>query len=102
MYYTYVLLSDADSRFYTGATSDLRKRIAEHTEGHVRSTAYRRPFRLVYYEVRTAAVRTEACLSPEDAYRRERYLKTGKGGRYLKQRIAGWLSRTQGDKLERH
>jgi putative endonuclease len=93
MYYTYVLLSDADSRFYTGATSDLRKRIAEHTEGHVRSTAYRRPFRLVYYE---------ACLSPEDAYRRERYLKTGKGGRYLKQRIAGWLSRTQGDKLERH
>jgi putative endonuclease len=93
MYYTYVLLSDADSRFYTGATSDLHKRIAEHTEGHVRSTAYRRPFRLVYYE---------ACLSPEDAYRRERYLKTGKGGRYLKQRIAGWLSRTQGDKLERH
>ena len=93
MYYTYVLLSDADRRFYTGATSDLHKRIAEHTEGHVRSTAYRRPFRLVYYE---------ACLSPEDAYRRERYLKTGKGGRYLKQRIAGWLSRTQGEKLERH
>ncbi|MGH7236176.1 MAG: GIY-YIG nuclease family protein [Nitrospiraceae bacterium] len=93
MYYTYVLLSDADRRFYTGATSDLRKRIAQHTEGQVRSTAYRRPVRLVYYE---------ACLNPEDAYRRERYLKTGKGGRYLRQRVAGWLSRTQGDKLERH
>ena len=92
-HYTYVLLSETDGRFYTGATSDLGKRIAQHTEGHVRSTAYRRPLRLVYYE---------ACLSPEDAYRRERYLKTGKGGRYLRQRIAAWLSRTGGDKLERH
>lgn len=93
MHYTYVLFSETDGRFYTGATSDLRKRIAQHTEGRIRSTAYRRPLQLVYYE---------ACLSPEDAYRRERYLKTGKGGRYMRQRIAGWLASTRGDKLERH
>ncbi len=29
----------------------------------------------------------EACLSPDDAYRRERYLKSGRGGRYLRQRL---------------
>ena len=93
MHYTYVLLSETDRRFYTVAISDLRKRLAQHTAGHVRSTAYRRPLRLVYYE---------ACLSLEDAFRRERYLKTAKGGRYLRQRVAAWLARTWPDKLEWH
>jgi len=49
----------------------------------VRSTAYRWPMKLIYYE---------GCLSPDDARRRERYLKTGRGGRYLKQRLASWLT----------
>jgi hypothetical protein len=44
----------------------------------------------------------EACLSPDDAYRRERYLKSGRGGRYLRQRLLTWLSGVRGDKLERH
>jgi putative endonuclease len=88
MHYTDVLLSETDRRFYIGATSDLRKRLAQHTGGQVRSTVYRRPLRLVYYE---------ACLSLEDAYRRERYLKSGKGGRYLRQRGAAWLVQTWHD-----
>jgi len=37
--------------------------------------------RLVYYE---------ACLDAADAYRRERYLKTGKGKRFLRQRLKTW------------
>ncbi len=52
----------------------------------MRSTAYRRPLRLVYYE---------ACLSPDDAYRRERYLKSGRGGRYLRPRLISWLSESR-------
>jgi len=48
---------------------------------------------LVYYE---------ACLSQDDAFRRERYLKTGKGKRYLRQRLAQWISTVRRDKLERH
>ncbi len=63
MHYTYVLLSDDQGRFYTGYTGDLRKRLREHHRGRVRWTASRQPVRLVYYE---------ACLSPEDALRRER------------------------------
>ncbi len=83
MHYTYVLRSDADGRFYIGATKDLRARVPAHEQGRVRSTSYRRPLRLVYYE---------ACVSPTDDYRRERYLKSGRGGRYLRQRLSSWLS----------
>lgn len=49
--------------------------------------------RLVYYE---------ACLNELDAYRRERYLKSGKGKRYLRQRLAEWLAVNGPKKLERY
>ncbi len=93
MKYSYVLLSEKDGEFYTGSTGDLRERLQEHNKGRVRSTAHRRPLRLIYYE---------GCLSADDAARRERYLKTGRGGRYLKQRLASWLSEIRSNKLERH
>jgi hypothetical protein len=41
-------------------------------------------------------------MNVNDAYRRERFLKTGKGGRYLKKRLAESLSAIRRDKLERH
>jgi putative endonuclease len=93
MHYTYELSSEKDGRFYIGTTRDLRSRLKLHAQGHVTSTAYRRPLSLAYYE---------ACHSADDAYRRERYLKSGRGGRYLKQRLAGWLSHVRDNKLERH
>ena len=93
MNYSYVLLSERDNRFYIGSTGDLRERLRQHHAGRVESTAYRRPVRLVYYE---------ACLNAQDARRRERYLKSGRGGRYLKQRLASWLSEIRANKLERH
>jgi putative endonuclease len=93
MHYTYVLYSEKDSEWYTGATSDLKARVREHTEGRVRSTARRRPVALVYYE---------GCLNREDAFRRERYLKTGRGKRYLRQRLGEWRRSVSQRKLERH
>lgn len=93
MSYSYVLLSEKDRRFYIGSTGNLRKRVEQHSKGLVHSTAYRRPLRLIYYE---------ACLSADDARRRERYLKTGRGGRYLRQRLVSWLSEIRNDELERH
>ena len=48
MHYTYVLLSEAEGRFYTGYTAHLRKRLGEHQQGRVRWTASRQPVRLVY------------------------------------------------------
>jgi putative endonuclease len=92
MHYTYVLLSRRDARFYTGSTSDLQARLRAHLGGRVRSTAYRAPLALVYYE---------ACLELADAQRRERFLKTGKGKRYLRGRLAGFLARVRPNNLER-
>ena len=50
MHYVYVLLSLKDSRFYTGYTEDLRKRLDDHHRGRVNSTRDRRPLELAYYE----------------------------------------------------
>ncbi|RKY13944.1 MAG: GIY-YIG nuclease family protein [Planctomycetota bacterium] len=84
MYYVYVLLSETDGLFYTGAASDLKQRIHKHNEGQVPSTKDRRPLKLIYYE---------ACLSKSDAYRREKYLKTGMGKRYLRNRLKDTLEK---------
>jgi len=92
MQYTYVLLSERDGRFYTGSSGDLRARVHEHNAGRVHSTAYRRPLKLIYYE---------ACLDVADARRRERFLKTGKGKRYLNNRLEVSLQAIRGTKLER-
>ncbi|MBN1521747.1 MAG: GIY-YIG nuclease family protein [Candidatus Aureabacteria bacterium] len=82
-YYTYILQSKKNGQFYIGATSNLKKRLEEHTKGLVASTKYKRPLQLIYFE---------ACLSKNDAFRRERYLKTGMGKRYLKNRLKRGLT----------
>jgi len=82
-FYTYVLMSEKDGKFYTGTTNDLKRRIEEHKNGLVFSTKHRLPVKLIYYE---------ACLNKDDAFRRERYLKTGMGKRYLKNRLLNGLN----------
>ena len=74
-YYIYVLQSSVDDYFYTGYTSNLKKRINEHNNGKVVSTKHRRPLKLVYFE---------ACLNQQDATHREKYLKTTYGKDILK------------------
>jgi putative endonuclease len=78
MFYVYVLISEKDKKFYTGCTSKLRERIEEHNNGLVLSTKNRKPLKLIYYE---------ACLAREDAFIREKYLKTTMGKRYLRNRL---------------
>ncbi len=85
MFYVYVLRSLKDNKLYTGFTGDLRKRFNEHKSGKVSSTKNRGPFELIYYE---------ACLNQQDATAREKYLKTGMGKRYLKNRLKRFLSLT--------
>lgn len=84
-YYTYVLQSLKSGKFYTGYTTDLRKRFKEHNEGKSSYTKGRGPYRLIYYE---------ACLNEQDAKAREQYLKAGRGKRYLKSRLKRFLFRT--------
>jgi len=82
MYYVYLLKSEKDGKFYTGSTDDLKRRMAEHEAGYVKSTVRRKPFKLIYYE---------ACLNEDDARRRERYLKSGAGKKYLRNRLRTYL-----------
>ena len=78
-----MIQSAKDGKLYTGYTNDLRKRFTEHNAGKVISTKNRGPFELIYYE---------ACLHEQDAAAREKYLKTGMGKRYLKNRMNRFLS----------
>ncbi|MEW5805605.1 MAG: GIY-YIG nuclease family protein [Patescibacteria group bacterium] len=71
--------------WYTGFTDDLRKRCNEHNKEIVGWTKGRGPFELIYYE---------ASLNITDARSREKYLKSGMGKRYLKNRLKRFLSLT--------
>ena len=82
MHYVYVLRSLHDQDWYVGMTKDLRTRFTQHQAGRVESTQNRRPFELIYYE---------ACQNIHDAARREKYLKTAWGKRYLKNRLRFYL-----------
>ncbi len=83
MYYTYILQSLKDKKFYTGFTKNLKLRFDQHSKGLVESTKDRRPLKLVYYE---------ACLNQNDATHREKYLKTTYGKRYIKSRVKSYLT----------
>jgi len=83
MFYVYVLLSEKDGNFYVGYTANLKNRVQMHNEGKVKSTKFRRPLKLIYYE---------ACLNQQDALHREKYLKSSYGKRYLKNRLKGFLN----------
>jgi putative endonuclease len=85
MYYTYILGSKKDKKWHTGCCADLRKRFREYDSGKVLSTKGRGSFDLIYYE---------ACLNKHDAFVREKFLKSGMGKRYLKNRLKRFLSLT--------
>jgi len=83
-YYIYVLQSKKNNLWYTGFTGDLRKRFKEHNMNNVGWTKNRGPFELIYYEASKNII---------DARSREKYLKSGMGKRYLKNRLKRFLSR---------
>jgi putative endonuclease len=75
MYYVYFLqLVNGD--VYKGSTEDLKRRFKEHTDGKVESTKNYRPMKLIGYE---------AYVLKTDALRREKFLKTTEGLRFLNQ-----------------
>jgi putative endonuclease len=85
MYYTYILKSLKNGDFYTVYTNDLKKRFKEHNDGKSEYTKSRGPYKLIYYE---------CCCNEQDARKREIYLKTGMGKRYIKNRLKRFLTLT--------
>ena len=81
MYYAYILHLD-NGDLYKGSCNDLKRRLVEHESGQVESTKNFRPLKLIHYE---------AYSLKSDAQRREKYLKTTEGRRFLNQQIKDLL-----------
>ena len=84
MYYVYLLQMN-NGKIYTGSTKDLKRRIFEHEKGETASTKYKRPIKPILYE---------AYILKSDAQRREKYLKTTEGKRFLRQQLRDYLKFT--------
>jgi putative endonuclease len=88
--YVYVLESLKDGKHYAGFTNNLKNRIREHEAGKTFSTKSRLPFKLIYFK---------ACLNELDARRRENYLKTTQGRRFLGLRLIEYRRQAQNGRL---
>ncbi len=76
MYYTYILNSLSDpNRFYTGSTSDLKRRLSEHNSGKLVYTNKFTPWKIKNYF---------AFEELEKAEKFEKYLKSGNGRIFAK------------------
>ena len=78
MQIVYVLISKRDSRLYIGICRNIKKSLDQHNRGNVFATKNRTPFILLYCEYYSEI---------NDAKRREKYLKGGKGHNELKIQI---------------
>lgn len=81
LFYTYILESQFDGNRYIGYTNNLNRRLEEHRRGLSFATKFRGPFKIIYYE---------ACRSEVDAKRREGYMKTTHGNRFLSLRLLNY------------
>lgn len=66
MFYVYILQSKVDNQLYIGCTNNLKKRFKYHNDGK--------------------------SFAKEDAFARERYLKTGWGRNYIRKTLKRFLS----------
>ncbi|MBN8675813.1 MAG: GIY-YIG nuclease family protein [Chitinophagales bacterium] len=83
-YCVYVLFSEKDHLLYIGYSANLEKRIETHNSGGNKSTACRRPLRLIFCEF---------YLFEADARKRETYFKTTMGKKAIKLMLNGTLAK---------
>ena len=74
MYFVYVLQSISNLTRYVGQTDNVNKRLREHNSGKCRYSSGKRPWKLIYQE---------EYKSRSEAIKRERFLKSGQGRKYL-------------------
>ena len=69
MYYTYILKSLKNGKYYIGSANNVDERLIQHNNGKVKSTRFDRPWKIVHLE----------CFSTRaGAVRRERQIKSWK------------------------
>ena len=74
-FYTYILKSLKDNKYYYGHTQNINERLQNHNSGKVKSTKNRKPFVVIY---------KEEFNSKSEAYKREIFFKSYQGYIYLK------------------
>jgi putative endonuclease len=79
-HFVYILQSLKDKKYYIGETSDVEARLVFHNSGRQRSTKRRIPFVLIL---------TETFPSRAEALKREKQIKSWKGGTAFKKLITG-------------
>ncbi len=80
VHYVYILQSLTDNKYYIGETSNVQARLLFHNNGYQRSTKSRIPFRLVMFEVYPDRI---------EALKREKQIKSWKGGKAFQRLIIG-------------
>ena len=78
-YFTYILESLKDGRFYIGQSQDLQTRLEDHNKGYSKYTKPYRPWKLIWHQSFTTR---------KEAYQLERKLKTLKS----RQRLIKFIS----------
>jgi len=78
MYCTYIIRSKTTGKFYIGSTQNLENRLKRHNQGHTKSISGKGPFELIHKEVFETR---------RKAYKRERQIKSYKGGNAFKKLI---------------
>jgi len=81
-HFVYIIQSLKDCKYYIGYTTDVKKRLTYHNLGINVSTKYRKPFKLVHYE---------EFGDKKSALKRERQIKSYKGGEAFKKLLAPGL-----------
>ena len=85
MAFTYVIFSIIRNQTYVGCSNDWASRLDEHNAGKVKSTNSGRPWNVALVEEHSTML---------DARRRERYLKSSAGRRWLKNKLGDLSSST--------
>ncbi|MCR4264537.1 MAG: GIY-YIG nuclease family protein [Candidatus Roizmanbacteria bacterium] len=83
LYYVYIVQSLKDNNLYIGCSDNWERRLEEHNGGKNFSTKSRRPFRLIYLE---------AFVDQEEAFKKEKFYKSGRGHEVLYKMLFNTLS----------
>jgi len=78
MFTVYILKNSLSNRYYIGSTNDIIRRISEHNRGQTRSTNQKGVWEIIY---------TEKYNDELEAKRREKLIKSYKGGNAFKKLI---------------
>lgn len=81
MWHVYAL--KGNNKIYIGLTANLKRRIAEHKNGKTYSTKRMGKLKLIF---------CESFISKKDAFRQEKFYKTGYGREVLKNKLNNYLA----------